>query len=100
MTERFHLGNLALESHFFCFADRFLSIQVRSQRTPSREQKVESLHQAMAHDSFLLGGRVVCAQSCHLPAFRGCRIVESSPITYPVTRGCLGRPRRLGCWLC
>src|SRR5258708_17713273 len=31
----------------------------------------------------------------------GLLIVESSPITYPVTRGCVGRPRRLGCcWRC
>jgi hypothetical protein len=29
----------------------------------------------------------------------GLCIVESSPIRYPVTRGCLGRPRRLGCVL-
>src|SRR5947209_1627560 len=26
-----------------------------------------------------------------------CRIVESSPMRYPVTTGALGRPRRLGC---
>src|SRR2546426_8852650 len=33
--ERFHLVNLTLEDHLFCFADGFLSIQVRSQWTAS-----------------------------------------------------------------
>ena len=67
--ERFHLVNLTLEDHLFCLADRFLSIQLRGQWTLSREQEVESLHQAMADDPFLLGGRVVCAQSFHLSAW-------------------------------
>src|SRR6266571_4159147 len=94
-NERFHLVNLTLEDHLYCFAGRFLSRQLRSQRTTSREQHVEAQHQAMTCDALVLGGRVVFAQSFHLAAFwLGHRRVISNYI--PGHQGLLGTTSPLG----
>jgi len=89
--ERFHLLNLALECHTFPLAGRFLSIQLGSQGTAAVQQDIQSYHQAMADDAFVLGGRVVPAQSFHLLPFRFAhhRVI-------PDHRSCFERPRRFG----
>lgn len=93
--QRFHLLDLALESHVFPCTDGFLSIQLWSQRTASAQQDREPLYQTMPNDALVLGGRVVFAQSFHLAAFRlGHRRVISNHI--PGHQGLLGTASTLG----
>ena len=66
---RFHQVNLTGERHSFRFADRRLSIQLRSQRTPLSQQHIEALNQAMTWHAFVLGRRMMPSQSFHLLAF-------------------------------
>src|SRR5579863_427622 len=69
-NEPFHQRDLALERDRFGFAHLGLTVQLRSQRTPPIQQHRESLHQAVANDALVRGGRMVFAHSFHLVPFR------------------------------
>ncbi len=58
----------AFEGHAFRFADGLLSIQLRSQRTASYQQHLQTLNQAMTPHAFVLGRRMMQPQSLHLLA--------------------------------
>src|SRR5258708_38393922 len=66
---RLHQFDLAAERNVFRFADRLLSIQLRSQGTASSQQYIQTLDQAMTRQALVLGGRMMQPQSFHLPAF-------------------------------